>query len=570
MENPIKYNTNPESLALKKGNFWIGTGDVSKGPTDVTGYWAGITPPLSGYTIYINKASNGPAIYAAQDDNQFVYYSNRLNNTSFTSATQSLSYFSTQTDRMVLNRDYEPLITSGLTLLVDAGFTPSYPRSGTTIYDLGFSGSNGTLTNGPSYSGSNGGVLVFDGIDDYLTMGSNGSGLVQGKSALTMGLLFKMTSLADLRGLIGTLNYGCGANLGMTASNTNLVFYNDTSTCASVSIPITPYVQTNNWIYAVATFDGNNSTIYGIRNGTLSQATLTLKTGSTNTFSSSFRIMGNNYSPYFTNGECIQAFVYDRALSQSEVVSNYQTLIPRLVNENIVTSGLVTYLDTGYRGSYPTSGTTWFNLSANGQNGSLVNTPLFSSNYGGAFILDGTNDFFTVSGVPTGTTYSAFLWFFYDGQTQFAIKGHRTFFATSTFRYQWDDNFSTTSASGPFLDFNVASGGINYAVFQSVTPQTPSTLFNQWHCVGFTSDGTTLKNYFNGVQVGGNVTLTKLFSTDGNLRIAYDGISGIGSADYFFETGGLNYIGPFMIYNRPLSQTEITQNYNAQKSRFGL
>jgi hypothetical protein len=44
MPNAIKYNLSSETLALKKGNFYIGTGDVGKGPTSTTGYYNGITP----------------------------------------------------------------------------------------------------------------------------------------------------------------------------------------------------------------------------------------------------------------------------------------------------------------------------------------------------------------------------------------------------------------------------------------------------------------------------------------------------------------------------------------------
>jgi hypothetical protein len=62
MANTIKYNTDIEGDAIRVGNFWIGTGDVSKAPTDVTGYWNTITPPLDGYSVYFNKESNGPYI----------------------------------------------------------------------------------------------------------------------------------------------------------------------------------------------------------------------------------------------------------------------------------------------------------------------------------------------------------------------------------------------------------------------------------------------------------------------------------------------------------------------------
>ena len=59
MPNSIKYSTSAQTLALKKGNYWIGTGDVGKGPTSTTDYYNGISPS-GGYTIYLNKASGGP------------------------------------------------------------------------------------------------------------------------------------------------------------------------------------------------------------------------------------------------------------------------------------------------------------------------------------------------------------------------------------------------------------------------------------------------------------------------------------------------------------------------------
>ena len=57
---------------------------------------------------------------------------------------------------------------NGLVLCLDAGNVKSYPGSGTTWTDLSGGGNNGTLTNGPTYSSSNGGVIVFDGTDDYV------------------------------------------------------------------------------------------------------------------------------------------------------------------------------------------------------------------------------------------------------------------------------------------------------------------------------------------------------------------------------------------------------------------
>jgi hypothetical protein len=61
------------------------------------------------------------------------------------------------------------IVTDGLVLWLDAGITSSYPESGTTWTDLSGNRNNGTLTNGPTYNSSNGGNIVFDGVNDYVT-----------------------------------------------------------------------------------------------------------------------------------------------------------------------------------------------------------------------------------------------------------------------------------------------------------------------------------------------------------------------------------------------------------------
>ena len=78
MPNAIKYNTSAETLALKKGNFWIGTGDVGKGPTSSTGFYNGITPPSGGYTIYLNKATGGPSVYTVSNESQLTALTNSI------------------------------------------------------------------------------------------------------------------------------------------------------------------------------------------------------------------------------------------------------------------------------------------------------------------------------------------------------------------------------------------------------------------------------------------------------------------------------------------------------------
>jgi hypothetical protein len=68
---------------------------------------------------------------------------------------------------------YNPrTVTDGLVLCLDAANPKSYPGSGTTWSDLQ-SKINGTFTNGTTFSTSNNGAVVFDGVDDYVTFGTS-------------------------------------------------------------------------------------------------------------------------------------------------------------------------------------------------------------------------------------------------------------------------------------------------------------------------------------------------------------------------------------------------------------
>ena len=62
------------------------------------------------------------------------------------------------------------IITQNLVLCLDAANSKSYPGSGTTWYNLIPGGVNGTLTNGPTYSSANGGVIALDGVNDYISL----------------------------------------------------------------------------------------------------------------------------------------------------------------------------------------------------------------------------------------------------------------------------------------------------------------------------------------------------------------------------------------------------------------
>jgi hypothetical protein len=197
MPNAIKYNVSSETLALKKGNFYIGTGDVGKGPTSSTGYYNGITPPVGGYTIYLNKESGGPVIYVANNNTELISLTNKIAGTSYATIGDALNYYNTQTDKIVLNVDYPAIVTNGLIFNLDAGFTPSYPTINTTWYDLSSNGTNTSIPNSNTYS---------NGTMNYVYNSSNIGGLsAAGAYNNTMECWFYVPSGGSYQGCCQTI-----------------------------------------------------------------------------------------------------------------------------------------------------------------------------------------------------------------------------------------------------------------------------------------------------------------------------------------------------------------------------
>jgi len=353
MSNPIKYSTGTESLALKKGNFYIGTGDVGKGPTSSTGYYNGISPPSGGYTIYLNKESNGPSIYTASNDAQLISLTNSIAGQSYTTANECLVYFAGQTDKMVLNRNYEGIVTDGLVLNLDAGFTPSYPRSGTTWTDLSLSGNNGTLINGPTFSGES---IVFDGVDDYSQKTS--FSVINGTVDKSLEVWFKPTGIdsapvvqSGTQGTVGLdfeIVYTVEGDTGGPSTNIPAQYKNlggiyGAFWARDIFIPMSYSGSVkNNWHQAVFTLSGGNiGSLF--HNGTLPQAlkwsdpnwSQTLESQpftftSINTGSNQPIYIGRaaistpwGVGQLYFPGNIAIVRVYNRALTASEVLQNF-------------------------------------------------------------------------------------------------------------------------------------------------------------------------------------------------------------------------------------------------------
>ena len=307
--NVIKYSTTPDSKSLKVGNFSLGVSNSAYGETSSTGYWNGISPPTSGYTIYENKVTNGPSIRVPSDSATLIDYANRLySGSSITTEEGALSYFNGLNDVICTNINYEEIVTSGLTLLFDAGFTPSYPKSGTSWTDLSFSGNNATLYSGPTYNSSDGGSVVFDGTDDYCLAGSGLA--ITGN--LTVTAWVRPTSFANQGNIVSKT-----ANLGYRMrfqSDGTFWMYSNTNTITSPSA-----YTINNWFHTVGVFSSTGLRMY--INGSIVQSNGTPFTPSY--AASSFIVGGNSTTQELFQGRIANVSVYNRALSTTEVLQNY-------------------------------------------------------------------------------------------------------------------------------------------------------------------------------------------------------------------------------------------------------
>ncbi len=548
MSNLIKYSTTAQTQALKTGDFWIATGDVLKGSTSTSGFWNGISPPTSGYTIYLNKASQGPSIYVPTSDSQLIDYTNRIGTQSFTSVTQCFNWYNTQSDKMVFNKDYPAIITSGIVSNMDATFLPSYSTSGVTWYDLSPTGNNATLTNGPTYSSSENGSIVFDGTNDYAVFTRPSTIVTSG--AISIAIWVKWTTVGTTSSTIQALvdNNHSFNNGFVIQDRPDISKYLTFSVRPTVSNPngvvSTFQVGNGRWHYIVGTNDLTTSRLYidGYLNAAAAESG-----GIINAQPNVSVGYWQGGPARYLNGNVKQVSLYNRALSSAEILQNFY-------GSNIVTSGLVLYLDAGNIVSYPQTGTNWYDISSGGNNGTLVNGPTFNTANGGSIVFDGTNDYVDLGGNLTLKPTSAITvstWIRFN--TMVADVRALSDWHQSISVDRWIFYISNSNTIWWYL----RAGGLDTEVAFS-----PVSL-NVWYNFTGVYDGNSQILYVNGIFHNSRVKtgIMNTSSTGNPIRLGGQVSAG----------GYLNgNISTTTIYNRGLSATEILQNYNAQKSRFGL
>lgn len=134
--NIIQFSTASLANTIKKGQAILGVNDAGYGPTTTTGFWNGITPPSGGYTIYVSRSTAGPNIYTPSSDSELITYASKLTNVPFTSVSGTLAWFATQSNSIVVNKNYPNMAVSNSNTILDASFIPSYPTTNSICYSL--------------------------------------------------------------------------------------------------------------------------------------------------------------------------------------------------------------------------------------------------------------------------------------------------------------------------------------------------------------------------------------------------------------------------------------------------
>ena len=243
---------------------------------------------------------------------------------------------------------------------------------------------------------------------------------------------------------------------------------------------------------------------------------------------------------------------------------------------NIVTDGLVLSLDAGNLKSYPTTGTTWTDLSKNGNNGTLTNCT-FNSSVLGSITFNGNNsvvglgdsDLFSFTNGVTDLPFSISGWFKLNAYgtgaavySSFMTKSQNN---GSIWIREW--SFSHVNSTGFVLViFNPDSSGGNY-IGKSIN--SPLSL-NVWYHLTATYDGSKTNAgivlYINGVLQSSVNANSGTYTGMGNTTATVE----LGRQFYSGDSGYLNgNISSIQIYrNKVLSASEVLQNYNATKWRF--
>jgi hypothetical protein len=217
-----------------------------------------------------------------------------------------------------------------------------------------------------------------------------------------------------------------------------------------------------------------------------------------------------------------------------------------LTTPQLVTDGLTLQLDAGDTASYIGSGTTWTDIAGTQENITLVGSPTFTSGIPSYFTFNGSTQRGSGTGsVLSSTSYTKSVWFYLNSYA--------------------DNNLVSSESGGHYMFFGggtkMYAGNSNWAGFPNNLQSTTTFSLSTWYNATITFNTTDgMKLYVNGILDKTYTTVKTAYTGNGSINIAAYGVGNL-----------LNgRISKVYCYNRSLTDVEVLQNYNVDKSQFGL
>jgi len=217
------------------------------------------------------------------------------------------------------------IVQSGLVLYLDAGNAASYPGSGTTWTDLSSNSKNYTLTNGPTYSSSNGGIITFAGASSQRATSAATLFNSTTFNTYTMNLWAYPTGAGNFVQVDGQATVNTGYHYSaIEISAAGVIKFGQW--IGSMATIATSTKSLNAWYNLVITYNGTTATAY-VNGVSVGSTNIIWSSPGANTFMALMAIDTTNMGTgAYASGSLGAFMVYNRGLTAAEVTTNFNAL----------------------------------------------------------------------------------------------------------------------------------------------------------------------------------------------------------------------------------------------------
>jgi hypothetical protein len=448
------------------------------------------------------------------------------------------------------------VVTENLLLHYNTFNTASYNGSGTTITDLSGNSRNGTITGSPTWTAN-----YFTFTDDYITTPNLSSLITSANETHSVELWVYPTN----SGVLVQYNNSTSPNtsyhhsaIEIVGGNLEVGFWNGSGLSSTGNIGA---VSFNEWHQIVLTYNG--SVCKGYIDGVF-KGSVNVSWSSPMDASQPF-YMNFGYADTTSHGDGTNfdgrfgiMRVYNKALTDAEVLSNYNSTLSTIVN--LTTTGLVLYYDPSSVSSYPGSGTAITDLSGNGRNGTMSNithtSPYFTYNGSSSQIAIADNALLE----PGSGDWTVEVW------VNQAVSGNDVVLGKfNAGGLSANVGYSIRTTGTSFYAQYGSGAGSGATLIQNSTTHVGT--IGTWYQIVYVFTNVaanTFETFVNGSSIGSvGHSLASILNTSTGL---YIGSYNNGEYAQYFD----GKIGITRLYNRALTSTEVLNNYNVDKSKYGL